>query len=183
MKTVAILIISGLALIAFSFFLPDCRGSATEDTATTIRDSDTIYVRDTVYVTYPAPTDTKLLGSTQATLPIYHPVQHTDREPKNDEPELEADEEAELPDSITVNIHIEQRHYLGDNYEAWVSGYNPALDSLRVFPETRLITTTTEVSRQKTKRWGLSVGAGVVATPTRVEPGIFIGATYTFFAF
>ena len=35
----------------------------------------------------------------------------------------------------------EQRHYRGNDYEAWVSGYRPALDSIHVFPVTRYITT------------------------------------------
>ena len=43
-------------------------------------------------------------------------------------------------DSLLV-LPMQQRHYKGDNYEAWVSGYRPQLDSVWVFPETRYITT------------------------------------------
>lgn len=46
-----------------------------------------------------------------------------------------------LRDTLFVTIDREQRHYRGDDYEAWVSGYRPALDSIHVFPETRYITT------------------------------------------
>lgn len=45
-----------------------------------------------------------------------------------------------LRDTLFVTIDREQRHYRGDDYEAWVSGFRPALDSIRVFPETRYIT-------------------------------------------
>lgn len=44
-------------------------------------------------------------------------------------------------DTAYVVVEREQRHYRGDDYEAWVSGYRPALDSIHVFPVTRYITT------------------------------------------
>lgn len=191
MKTAAYLIIAGLALILISFLLPDCRGSSGKEETTTIK-TDTIYVRDTCYIATPTPTETKFIGYTPVTLPIWQPPRRADREPKKADPVLqeteltEEDEDAEPPDSVQVSIPIEQHHYQGDNYEAWVSGYRAALDSLRVFPETRFINTTTtkEVTKWKTKRWGLSIGAGVVATPKgKIEPGIFLGASYTFLSF
>lgn len=46
-----------------------------------------------------------------------------------------------LRDTLFVTIDREQRHYRGDDYDAWVSGWRPALDSIRVYPETRYITT------------------------------------------
>lgn len=48
-----------------------------------------------------------------------------------------------LRDTLFVMVDREQRHYRGDGYEAWVSGYRPQLDSVWVFPETRYITTET----------------------------------------
>ncbi len=43
-------------------------------------------------------------------------------------------------DTAYVVVEREQRHYHGDDYDAWVSGWRPALDSIRVYPETRYIT-------------------------------------------
>lgn len=155
----------------------------TEVTQTEVK-RDTTYIRDTIFITTPAVSDTKPLGVVSTTLPIYRPQLPSDESKEQLQPDQEVElQRSEPPDSATVEIPIEQKHYAGDNYEAWVSGYMAKMDSLRVFPETKLITTSTEVTRWKTKRWGLSIGAGIVATPTRIEPGIFIGASYTFFAF
>lgn len=150
--------------------------------------SDTITIRDTIYMPTPRLENTKSLGFTPATLPIWmSPENKTNsQQPESDEPATEVEEaaEAEPPDSATVSIPIEQRHYAGDDYEAWVSGWNPSLDSLLIYRPTQQITTTAQVTRWKTKRWGLSIGAGMVASPNgRIQPGIFIGASYTFLAF
>lgn len=152
--------------------------------------NDTTYIHDTIFISVPTALDTRLIGTLPATLPIYRPTQFAEDEADRESTTIDRQtgQEAELqrsepPDSATVEIPIEQHHYLGDDYEAWVSGYQAQMDSLRVFPETRYITTTTEVTKWKTRRWGLSIGAGVVATPTRIQPGVFIGATYTFFTF
>lgn len=152
--------------------------------------SDTTFIHDTIFIPTPTLVGSQQLGSISATLPIYRPQQfgsgHTETgqtvKPTDADHEVEL-QQSEPPDSANVEIPIEQKQYTGENYDAWVSGYQPQLDSLRIYADTKTISTTTEVSRWKTKRWGLSIGAGIVATPTRVEPGIFIGATYTFFAF
>lgn len=149
--------------------------------------TDTVTIRDTVYIPAPQLTGTKSLGFIPVTMPIWTPT----KKPKQvDEPTeeltIEADDEIETepPDSIAVAIPIEQKHYTGDDYDAWVSGWNPSLDSLRIYRQTQQIATTTEVTRWKTRRWGLSVGVGAVASPKGgIQPGIFIGATYTFLAF
>ena len=46
-----------------------------------------------------------------------------------------------VSDTVYIVLDREQRHYRGDDYEAWVSGYRPALDSIYVYPQTRYITT------------------------------------------
>lgn len=132
---------------------------------------DTITIRDTVTIIKPEPTETKNLASVTATLPIAA-VDTTAR--SRDHP----------PDSARVEIPIEQHHYADPRYDAWVSGYRAQLDSLKVYPETTTIHATETITKYKNKRWGLSVGAGAaVTTHGKVEPGIFIGVTYTFFTF
>lgn len=150
--------------------------------------SDTITIRDTIYVPTPQLENTKSLGLIPVTLPIWRPTEKPKQvdEPTTDELTAEADDEIETepPDSVAVAIPIEQKHYKGDDYDAWVSGWNPSLDSLRIYRPTQQITTTTQITRWKTKRWGMSIGAGMVASPKGgIQPGIFIGASYTFLAF
>lgn len=87
-------------------------------------------------------------------------------------------------DRIEVEIPITQKMYQDSTYQAWVSGYHPALDSIRIFQPVTTITrtiTNTEV-KYKTKRWGLGVQAGIGITPNKVEPYIGVGVTYNIFS-
>lgn len=45
-----------------------------------------------------------------------------------------------VSDTVYMVLDREQRRYHGDRYDAWVSGYRPQLDSIRVYPETRYVT-------------------------------------------
>lgn len=87
-------------------------------------------------------------------------------------------------DSVNVVLPITQKAYQDSTYQAWVSGYMPALDSIRVFQPVTTITqtiTNTQI-KYKAKRWGLGVQAGIGVTPTKVEPYIGIGVTYNIFS-
>lgn len=81
---------------------------------------------------------------------------------------------------------MQQRHYKGENYEAWVSGYHPALDSILVFPETRYITKEVKVQRKPT-RWGIGIQAGYgISLPDgrpQAAPYIGIGISYNLIRF
>lgn len=150
--------------------------------------TDTVTTRDTLYIPAPQPTNTKSLGFIPVTMPTWKPTENLKQsvDPTTEELTTEADNkiETEPPDSIAVAIPIEQKHYKGDDYDAWVSGWNPSLDSLHIYRQTQQIATTTEITRWKTRRWGLSVGVGAVASPKGgIQPGIFVGATYTFLVF
>ena len=81
------------------------------------------------------------------------------------------------PDSIEVPILIEQKRYEDSLYTAWVSGFRPALDSIRLH-QPEIITTITETIVKKAPRLsiGLSVGPGVSITGTP-HAGIFVGFT------
>ena len=177
------------AFLLFVYFIrrsPESPGERPPEVTVT---RDTVTIRDTIYVPTPQPANSKSLGFTQVTLPRWIPPtanKSDNHRQESDVPTTDVDEaeETEPLDSATVSIPIEQRHYTGDDYEAWVSGWHPRLDSLRIYRPTQQITTTAQVTRWKTKRWGLSIGAGMVASPKGgIQPGIFIGASYTFLAF
>lgn len=88
-------------------------------------------------------------------------------------------------DSLLV-LPMQQRHYKGDNYEAWVSGYRPRLDSVWVFPETRYMTKEVPVQRKPT-RWGIGIqagyGIGVNSGQVRAFPYIGVGISYNLIRF
>lgn len=84
---------------------------------------------------------------------------------------------SERPDSISVPIPIEQKRYEDSLYTAWVSGYRPALDSIRIYhPE--IVTTITETIVKRAPRLsvGLSVGPGISIDRQR-HMGIYVGFT------
>ena len=63
-------------------------------------------------------------------------------------------------DSVAVAVPITSKHYSGKHYDAYVSGFEPSLDSIFVYNETQLITET--ITRMKPpNKWSLSVNAGV----------------------
>lgn len=81
--------------------------------------TDTVTIRDTVYIPAPQLSSVKPLGFTPVTLPIWIPPTGSkadNHRPESDEPTTEANEAAETepPDSATVSIPIEQRHYTGE---------------------------------------------------------------------
>lgn len=83
-------------------------------------------------------------------------------------------------DSVAVEIPITQKFYQDSTYKAWVSGYEPALDSIRIFQPVTTITktiTNTEV-QYKTKRWGIGVQVGFGVTPNKIESYVGIGVNY-----
>ena len=89
---------------------------------------------------------------------------------------------AEVADSVEVEIPIIQKRYDGENYSAWVSGYEPRLDSIRVRERTNLVTIR---ESKPPNRWHVGVQCGVGYAPrnNRIEPYIGIGITYSIISF
>ena len=72
-------------------------------------------------------------------------------------------------DTVQVRLPIESKHYTSINYDAWVSGYEPQLDSIKVYQR--------EV-KTKQSRWSIGLQGGVGMTPRGVQPYIGIGIGY-----
>ena len=107
---------------------------------------DTIERRDTLYIDRPVPVYTTIER------PVYLPVTDT---------MLVA-----VHDTLFVALERTARGYKGEDYEAQVSGIDPALDWVRVYPKTITITPPTPPAA-KAPRIGLgaSVGPGAVWNP------------------
>lgn len=75
-------------------------------------------------------------------------------------------------DSVEVEIPIVQKTYRDSNYTAWVSGYNPKLDSIRV---ANRIVTKRETVKTKNKRFGLGMQTGFDIIGRRPYVGIGVG--------
>jgi len=87
-------------------------------------------------------------------------------------------------DTLVVHDTIlikEQKVYSDSTYTAWVSGYQPELDSIEVYPKTVTNYITNEVTKMVTKikkpKWVISVGGGI-GYNGKVEPYIGLNAGY-----
>lgn len=78
-------------------------------------------------------------------------------------------------DSVSVVLPVTQKHYMDSAYDAWVSGYMPQLDSIRVYQRT-----ITNTIRMKQPRMSVGVvgGYGFGIISRRFEPFIGIGISY-----
>ncbi|NDV46197.1 hypothetical protein D0T49_03965 [Paludibacter sp. 221] len=87
-------------------------------------------------------------------------------------------------DSTVVDIPISQKVYEGDNYEAYVSGYKPNLDSLNLFIPKETITNTVYVPKIEYKRpkWGVGIQVGYGTDFGRFSPYIGVGIQYNIFS-
>ena len=75
----------------------------------------------------------------------------------------------------------EEKVYKDSTYTAWVSGYQPNLDSIEVYPRTVTNYITNEVTKMVTKikkpKWVISVGGGI-GYNGKIEPYVGLSAGY-----
>ena len=113
---------------------------------------DTVTLHDTVPEYLPAPKDSARIKYVTRWLPAKHDTVYS---------ENYAQSFAEIMhDTVAVQVPITSKHYGGKNYDAYVSGFEPSLDSIFVYNETQYITETITKSKPPNK-WSLSVNAGI----------------------
>lgn len=83
-----------------------------------------------------------------------------------------------LHDSIDVPIPIMQKRYDDSLYTAWVSGYDPKLDSIRI-REREIITTITKVVDRPACRFSIGPSVGLGYGVMNKQCDVFIGVTAT----
>ena len=65
-----------------------------------------------------------------------------------------------IHDSVAVEVPITSKHYSSKDYDAWVSGFEPSLDSIKVYQRTEYITERVTLSKPPNK-WELDAVAGI----------------------
>jgi len=118
--------------------------------------SDTLIVRDTVTIECPVPILTTIIDTFLVAYPdiiIIH-------------------------DTTFVLLPKERKEYSGKDYRAVVSGYQPSLDLIQVFPETKTITQTISAPSRKRSHWSIALqaGYGLTLQNNRITPLPYIGA-------
>ena len=89
-------------------------------------------------------------------------------------------------DSALVEVPITSKHFSGKNYDAYVSGFEPNLDSIFVYSETQYITETIEkATKTKRKPWGIGfhVGYGYDFKSKTAAPFVGVGISYDIISF
>ena len=169
-------------IIGYSLF---GRGTITVKT-----ERDTTTYVDTIPYYQPVPKDSMVIKYVTRTLPVKRRDSSTTNKTDTFLAENYSQNNGEniLPlyasvdsDSAAVAIPIVQKRYDGDDYCAYVSGYEPNLDSIFVFPKTTVIH---ERSKPPNK-WhiGITGGYGYGLKSKQAEPYIGIGITYSIISF
>jgi len=79
-------------------------------------------------------------------------------------------------DSVAVEVPITSKHYGNNTYDAWISGYEPFLDSIKVYQKTEYITETITISKPPNRfSIGLQGGYGYGFKSKQLEPYVGIG--------
>ena len=119
---------------------------------------DTTWIHDTIRLIRPVPVVEREID----TLLLEVPVHQTD--------------------TLLVPVPITQKYYHDENYDLWISGFRPNLDSIYVFKETAVVEI--PVIKTVTKRWGIGVQGGVTYLPkTGITPYVGVGVSYNLLTF
>ena len=83
-----------------------------------------------------------------------------------------------VSDSLQLVLLRVQRHYSDSTFDAWVSGVDPRLDSIKTYQTNMVITKEIPVIQVKKTRWGLGINAGYGVGQGGLAPYIGIGVSY-----
>lgn len=83
-------------------------------------------------------------------------------------------------DSVRAVVPITQKVYADSTYKAWVSGYNPKLDSIQVYRQTVVATKTETVVRKRRIGIGVQAGYGYGFRYGGIEPYVGLGVSWNF---
>ncbi len=128
--------------------------------------TDTLIIRDTVKIEKPVYVTKVVLDSILVAVPVIDTIMMTD--------------------TLYIRLQKEQKYYRDKDYEAWVSGYRPELDSLNIFRISSQIETKYQVEKGKGGKVGIGVqiGYGVTFSQTPVfSPYIGVGVSWNFISF
>lgn len=85
-----------------------------------------------------------------------------------------------LKDSALAVVPITQKVYADSTYKAWVSGYNPRLDSIQVYRQTFVTTKMETVVRKRRIGIGVQAGYGYGFRYGGIEPYVGLGVSWNF---
>ena len=156
----------GIAMGAVCFWAGRCSVSQAPGSVTaTLPVVVTRY--DTVSVEVPPPASVRLLAPRRALLAC---AEQPDSVPTP----------GPLPDSVAVEVPVESREYAGEGYRAYVSGWQPRLDSL-VLERPVYTATVAQPVAARTRRFSIALQAGYGMTPRGLLPYVGVGVSVRLF--
>lgn len=151
--------------------------------------ADTVVVRDTVRSTMPTEKDSKVVGT--VALPfVPSPLREgtnyaklTDDGGKTGTTETTATGGEEVGkigsnDTVWATVPRTQKRYEDSTYTAWVSGYEPRLDSIEVYRRTVFMTKTETATSRKRLSLGLTGGFGYGVITRKPDVWLGVGVTW-----
>lgn len=115
---------------------------------------DTVVVYDTIPHYYPVPKDSAVVKY------VTRYLRRTDTVEQFIAVNNMTDHIADTSNMIAVEVPITSKHYSCKDYDAWVSGYEANLDSIKVYQRTEYITERVTISKPPNK-WELDAMAGI----------------------
>lgn len=125
-------------------------------------DTTKITIVDSVKKSFPVPVDSIIIRYATKSLAVARDS-------------VAKDTTQSVNDSVKVQIPISQKVYEDTLYRAYVSGYEPNLDSITIKQRTTYITHTI---RDKESRFGIGLQAGYGLTPKGMMPYFGVGLSY-----
>ena len=136
--------------------------------------TDTVRYVDTVRIASPATVrDSVIVRYVIRRLPVADP----DTLPASVSA-MERDIPRPSADSAAVVLPVVQRRYDHDLYRAYVSGYQPQLDSLILYQPREVVRI-----RDRPPRWSVGIGPGLSVGPGGVTPAVCLSVQWTLFRF
>lgn len=111
---------------------------------------DTLVVHDTIPDYLPMPKDSATIKYITKWFPMYKAKTDT----------ITNTEYITMHDSVLVQVPIMQKHYGNETYDAWVSGFEPKMDSIKVYQKTEYITERITLMKPPNK-WELDIVGGI----------------------
>ena len=147
---------------AIGYFVNEQRNSHSSEMKVKV---DTLFIYDTIIVEKPVIKKVEIIDTLQLPVPITDTLM--------------------LHDTVFVHLPIGQRQYSDPRYAAWVSGYRPQLDSIRIYQQREFITKEIKTVT-KSKRWGIGLQAGYGVSlhngQVFTAPYIGVGLSYSIFS-
>ena len=130
---------------------------------------DTLWLHDTIKIAAPKPKPIRIHDTLYLAAPVPPP-----------------DTSGHRPDTVFVPVPRQTDYYHGEQYEAWITGYQATLDSLHVFQNTAVVEVPVYKTVTKHARWGVGIQAGVTYLPGQnggVTPYVGLGISYNLLTF